>query len=281
MRMWPLGLAVCVGCAAPVGMTMRSMIPVLEEMEAAVSETDDLEIVRRGLPSGMLLVEGLVRREPRNARVRLLAAKLYSGYALAFTEHDDPWAKSLYEKARDHGLAGLRYGSTLRAGTFAQAENAVLRLGKGDVPLLFWTAQAWASVIQMGLDDPRNQADLARVESMMERVLVLDEQFYYGGAHLFKGVLLGAKPPPAGGDPAAGIAAMERAFEISGGHSLLPLYFQASLQAAIPGMEDDARRTIRRILGDQGSHPCELNLTNAIAAFKAKSLLQMLQEEEE
>jgi hypothetical protein len=262
-------------------MTMRSMIPVLEEMEAAVNTTSDLEILRQGLPSGMLMVEGLARRRPTDARVCLLAAKLYSAYAMAFTDTDDLRAHALFERARDHGLAAIRGGSTLRAGTFAAAEQTISRFGKRDVPLLFWTAQAWASAIRLGLDDPRNQADLARVEAMMNRVVALDETFYYGGAHLFKGVLLGAKPPPAGGDPDAAIAEMETAFSIAGGHSLLPLFYQASLHASIPGSEEQARRTVARILDDDGTHPEELTLTNAIAVSKAERLLEMLREEEE
>lgn len=281
MRRWLCLPVLALGCAAPVGMTMRSMIPVLEDMETAVNASSDLEIVRHGLPTGMLMVEGLARRLPHDGRVGLLAAKLYTGYAMAFLESDDARARNLYERARDHGLAGLRGGTTIRRGTFADAEHTISRLGKDDVPLLFWTAQAWASAINLGLDDPRNQADLARVESMMERVLALDELFYYGGAHLFKGVLLGSKPPPAGGDVAAGIVEIERAFEIAGGHSLLPLYYQAALQASVPGMEEEAGRTIARILDDSGSHPEDLTLTNAIAVSKASSLRDMLGEEEE
>lgn len=274
-------MVLAVGCAAPVGVTTRSMIPVLEEMEASVNATADLEIVRQGLPSGMLLVEGLARRHPRNGRVRLLAAKLYSGYALAFAEGDEERARALYERARDHGLAALPDGVLLRTGRFADAERVIARLGPSRVPLLFWTAQAWASAIRLGLDDPRNQADMARVETMMARVRALDDTFYHGGAHLFSGVLLGAKPPLAGGDPDAGIAEMERSFEISQGHWLLPLYYQASLLASIPGREQEARFAIQRILEDRGTHPADLTLTNAVAVAKARQLLETLREEEE
>ncbi len=281
MRRWLWCLALVSGCAAPVSLTTRSMIPVLEEMEASINATPDLEIVRQGLPSGMLLVEGLVRRHPRNERLRLLAVKLYTGYAMAFAEDDEARARFLYERARDHGLAGLRGGKVIKTGTYPEATRAIERLGKAEVPLLFWTAQAWASAIRLGLDNPRNQAELARVECMMARVLALDEGFFYGGPHLFNGVLLGAKPPPAGGDPEAAIAEMERAFEISGGHSLLPLAYIASLQASIPGREEDARRTLRRILDDTGSHPEELTLINALALERARALLETFAEEEE
>ncbi len=260
---------------------MRSMIPVLEEMEISVNSSSDLETVRDGMPSGMLLIEGIIRKLPHNRRARLLATKLYSGYALAFVEEGNPErAHGLYLKARDHGLAALPGGEAMLNAQFREAENAIGRLKKDQVPLLFWAAQAWAGAIVLAIDNPRNQAALARVEAMMARALTLNESFYYGGPRLFRGALLGSKPPPAGGDPELALQEMNRAFHLSGGHSLLCQYYRARLLASMPGREGEAAETIRMILDDRSRHPEELTFLNTVTVIKARKLLSMMKEEE-
>ncbi len=114
----------------------------------------------------------------------------------------------------------------------------------------------------------------------MERIIVLDDAFYHGGPHLFRGVLLGAKPPLAGGDPKLALEEIETAFEMSGEHSLLCLFYRADLLAALPGREGEAKELLEMILDDTGSHPEELTFVNTVAAVKAERLLAELIEEE-
>ncbi len=268
-------------CSVTTGMTMRGMLPVLEEMELSVNASSDLETIRDGLPSGMLFLEAIVRKLPSDHRARLLASKIYSGYAIAFAEESDhSRAVTLYLKAKDHGLMALPGGTIIREGKYRDAEQAISRLGKNDVPLLFWTAQAWAGAIRLGLDNPRNLAALARVEAMMDRVLQLDGSYYHGGPHLFAGVLLGAKPPPAGGDPDLGLQRIDEALRISEGHFLLALYYKAALLATLPGREEEAKETIGFLLENKDPHPEQLTLTNTVAMARAKHLLARILEEE-
>jgi len=44
------------------------------------------------------------------------------------------------------------------------------------------------------------RAELARVQVLMRRVLELDEAYYYGGAHIFMGILEASKPIELGRD---------------------------------------------------------------------------------
>jgi tetratricopeptide (TPR) repeat protein len=257
------------------------MIPVLEETEAAINSCDDLETVRDGLPTGMLMIEGVTRRLPENKKARLLAAKLYAGYALAFAEDGDPErATKLYYRARDHGLAVLPGGRIIRDARFRDAEKAIQRLGKKNVPLLFWSAQAWAGAIRIAIDDPRNQAALARVEAMMEQVVKSDPSYYHGAALLFRGVLLGAKPPPAGGDIETALEEIDRAFDVSEGHFLICLYYRAQLLSSLPGREDEAKEVLSALLNDRGGHPDELTFLNSVAISKAEALYDRIIEEE-
>ena len=262
-------------------MTMKSMIPVLEEMELSVQSSNDLQTICDGLPSGMLLIEGIIRKLPDNRRARLLAAKLYSGYALAFSEiSDEDRAVSLYRTARDHGLAVISNGDIIRDGTFKQAEAAIQRIGKNETELLFWTAQAWAGIIRFGLNEPRNLAALARVEAMMHQVMKHDPAYFHGGPTLFLGVLLGIKPPPAGGDLNRGIEIIMDAYRLSGNHFLLAEYYRADLIARVPGREEEAKDILRTLIGDDSPHPSELTFLNTVAHRRAEHLLEQIYEEE-
>jgi hypothetical protein len=77
---------------------------------------------------------------------------------------------------------------------FSEFEAAIDDLGKEDVPYMFWSAMCWGSWIRLNLGSIAALAELPRVEALMQRVLHLDEQFYYGGPHLFMGILLASRP---------------------------------------------------------------------------------------
>ena len=83
----------------------------------------------------------------------------------------------------------------------AEFEKALQKLKKKQVEPLFWAAYAMGRGISLQKDDPMQVIDLARVEVMMQRVLELDETFYFGSAHLFYAVYYGDRSPAIGGDP--------------------------------------------------------------------------------
>ena len=71
---------------------------------------------------------------------------------------------------------------------------------KKDVPLLFGVGAAWGGWIANTTDSVEAMADLPWVEALMERVLQLDPEYYYGGPHLFKAILLSTRPEQFGGN---------------------------------------------------------------------------------
>ena len=59
------------------------------------------------------------------------------------------------------------------------------RCGKKDVPLLFWTANAWGAAIALSKDDSELTADQNLAEALMRRALALDEGYERGSVHDF------------------------------------------------------------------------------------------------
>ena len=155
-----------------------------------------------------------------NTNLIIKTARAYSSYA-GFIEDkmeeaeiadDSETAEEMHARAIDLYIRSEGYALKALAKsnkTFNEArtvdiavfEKALQRLKKKDVEPLFWAAYAIARGISLQKDDPMQVIDLARVELMMQRVLELDETFYFGGAHLFYTVYYGDRAPAIGGDP--------------------------------------------------------------------------------
>ena len=75
-----------------------------ESLTGAVLNQNDPETVRQGAPAYLLLIDGLIAENPKNAELLMAGASLYSSYAGAFV--DDPErASRLSLKGRDYGWA--------------------------------------------------------------------------------------------------------------------------------------------------------------------------------
>jgi tetratricopeptide (TPR) repeat protein len=110
-------------------------------------------------------------------------------------------------------------------------EKALKRVKKKQVEPLFWAAYAVGRGISLQKDDPMQVIDLVRVEKMMQRILDLDETFYYGSAHLFYAVYYGDRAPTIGGDPEKAKEHIERVDEINDGKFLMSKYYLARYYA--------------------------------------------------
>ncbi|HCR80586.1 MAG TPA: hypothetical protein DIW42_13680, partial [Alcanivorax sp.] len=76
---------------------------------------------------------------------------------------------------------------------------------------------AWAGYIQTHTEDWNAVAELSRVRLLMERVVALDEDYRYGQAHMYLGVLNSILPASLGGRPEQARYHFERAVALSEG----------------------------------------------------------------
>jgi tetratricopeptide (TPR) repeat protein len=258
-------------------LAVRSTQGILERGLEVMYEEDDLPLAEQAVASNLKLIEALVRSDPNNKKLLLMASQGYSSYALGFVEDSDPErARKFYARGRDYGLRIL-----LRKEQFRKALNADLEqfkealrvFSKNDVPALFWTANGWGNWINLGLSDPNALAQLPKVRLLMERVLQLDEGYFYGSAHLFFGSLYGGIPKMLGGDPAKSRRHFERCLEINKGRFLMTYVLYARYYAV--QVQDRAlfEKLLRRVLDATLDILPEQRLANAIAQRKAAALL--------
>lgn len=264
------------GCSTSQ-LVARGAAPLIDHGMVAMNRETDLELARASIPANLKMIEALLLADPGNAAYRVQAAMGFYGYALGFVEDDDPdRAVALYQRARDHALVALDHAGMPQAtltGDPVELERALAKLDARAVPALFWTASAWAKWIELHLDDPARLDELPRVEALMQRVLALDETYYYGGAHVFFGVYYGGRAPMFGGDFARAAKHFDRAATL--GHNQLQWVevYRARYLLRQMGAREAFHATLSRVLDAPASLNPELNLANALARKQAADLL--------
>ncbi len=162
---------------------------------------DDPELVKAAVPFSLKLMESLLNESPRHEELLLAAASGFTEYAYAFVQADADEledkdlagaeemrgrARRLYLRARNYGLRGLAVRhKELEKALRADPKQAVRVATVKDVPLLYWTAAAWAGAVSLSKDNPDLIGDLPIVEAMMDRALALDEAFEDGALHTY------------------------------------------------------------------------------------------------
>jgi hypothetical protein len=264
------------GCSTSQ-LVARGASPLIDHGMVAMNRETDLELARASIPANLKMIEALLLADPGNATYRVQAAMGFYGYALGFVETDDrERAAALYQRARDHALVALDRAGLAQATLTDDAaglEQALARLGARAVPALFWTASAWAKWIELQLDDPARLAELPRVESLMQRVLELDESYYHGGAHVFFGVYYGGRAPMFGGDFVRAARHFDQAATLSQNRLLLVEVYRARYLLRQTGDRAAFHATLSRVLDAPASSDPDLNLANALARKEAAELL--------
>lgn len=269
-------LTVPAACVSNKQMTVGSTAMLLEDISKSANKQSDLRVIREGMPAYLMLIDGMVEAVPNNARLLITAAQAYASFASAFIEDADKnYARVLFAKAKGYSLQALEIRGLKDPVTsaFNEFEAAVNRLGKDDVPYLFWTGTCWGSWIRLNLGSIAAVAELPRVEALMKRVLKLDEQFYYGGPHLFMGILFASRPQIAGGDLNKARYHFKKALAFSQDVFLMTRVYFATHYARKTLDRELFTASLQKVLDTPADTVAQLTLLNTVAHQKAQELL--------
>jgi predicted anti-sigma-YlaC factor YlaD len=269
-------------------MAVNSVANTLAEGGDVFTRDDDPELVREALPFGLKTMEVLLEEVPRHRGLLLAACQGFTQYAYAFVQAEadrvEPLdyeeasrlrqrALRLYLRARDFGLRGLEVdhrgiGQRLQV----RPDSAARRLGRGDLGLLYWTAAAWGSAINLGKDRPDLAADIAVVKALIQRGLEVDEGFEEGALHEAM-ILLESLPPAMGGSPERARRHFARAVELSGGVSPAPYVLLAQSVAVAQQDRPEFRALLERALAVDPDLKPERRLATLLLQRAARDLL--------
>jgi len=268
-------------CLPSKKMTVGATATLLEEIARASYRQSDLRILREGMPAYLMLIDGMVQAVPDNEQLLIAAAQSYSSFASLFVEDQDKeYANLLYEKGRQYALRSLEmrgFREPLQR-PFDDFKKGLKRLGKKEVPYLFWAATCWANWIRLNLDSVEALSELPRVEWMMERALELDEGFYYGGPHLFMGIWYATRPKIAGGNLNKAQEHFLKALDLGQGKFLMAHVYYANYFARKMMNRDLFTSTLQKVLETPADTSPDLVLVNTVAKKQAKELLSHVEE---
>ncbi|HHZ88927.1 MAG TPA: hypothetical protein EYN73_04595 [Chromatiaceae bacterium] len=192
-----------VGCSMGT-MVVKGSLAIIDSGALAMNRETDLKLAEMAIPANFKMLEGLILESPQEPILRVNAMQALYGYAYGFVEPDDPVrAAALYRRCIAHGDAALQAsGFSVDPDQVRDDElrSALAKMSSSAVPALFWTASCRAKYIDLNRDDPVPLAGLGVAAAIMERVLELDPEYFYGGPHLFFGIYYGARPRFFGGD---------------------------------------------------------------------------------
>jgi hypothetical protein len=270
-----------VACLPSKKLTVGSAATLLEEVAKSSYKQSDLRVIREGMPAYLMLMDGMVEALPDNPELLIAAAQGYSSFASVFIEDQDKeYAGLLFAKAKHYALRSLeaRGFSNPAEKPLDDFKNHLKTLGKRDLPYLFWGASCWASWISLNLNSMEAMAQLPRVEWMMQRVLEIDEQFYYGGAHLFMGIWFASRPKMAGGDLKKAQDHFLKAIQFGHEKFLMAHVYYANYYGRQARDKNLFISNLETVLKTPVDISPDLTLLNAVAKKKAKELFTRIEE---
>jgi predicted anti-sigma-YlaC factor YlaD len=227
------------GCSLLRRFTLNQVANAVASSGTSFASDEDPDLVKAAAPFSLKLMESLLAEIPRHQGLLSAAASGFTQYAFAFVQeeadeleaHDlnaaealRTRARRLYLRAHTYGLRGLEVEHPdFPNALLANPRAAVRAATEGDVPLLYWTAIAWAAAISLSKDTPELVAQIPAMEALMDRALELDERYGRGAIHTFL-ITYEMSRQGAPGDPAARARKQfERAMELSEGKDATPL----------------------------------------------------------
>jgi predicted anti-sigma-YlaC factor YlaD len=274
------------GCSV-TGYVKNKAADVVAQSGTTFSSDDDAELVKAAAPFSLKLMEGLLADNPRHAGLLTATASGFTQYSYAFVQEEadevEPTdfaaaekmrvrARRLFLRAQRYGLRGLEvthpgFGKTL----LANPKSAVLVTKKADVPLLYWTAAAWASAISLSKDNPELIGQIPAMEALIYRALELDESYNAGAISSF---LISYEMTRPGGDPAERARKrFARALALSGGKSAAPF---VALAEAVTIQKQDVKEfesLLNQALAINPDAVPENRLLNTVMQRRARWLL--------
>jgi hypothetical protein len=208
------------GCATAIATAGSGLAG---NLNTAILNQDDPELVRDGAPAYLLMLDSFVEGAPDNVAALSAAAELYSAYGVVFV--DDPVrARKLTRRGRSYGQRALCAAEKTACGiwdlNFGEFVVELGNISEKQVGALYTFGLSWIAYIQAHSDDWNALAKLPQAKSTLLRVQELSPSYKQADIEHFLAVLETIRPPALGGDFEAGLAHFERAMSLSGGYNL-------------------------------------------------------------
>lgn len=251
-----------------------------KSLSAGISNQADIDMVKQGIPSYLLVIDGMIMEDPENPDLYPAGIRLYN--TLANFVRDDPQrlsyiADKSFQYSRKLLCLTNEAWCSLSEQNYDVFVQSIQKMDKDDVDLLYLYGTSWASNVEAHRSDMNAIANLPKIKATMQRILQLDETYDRGGAHLYLGVLESLIPPALGGKPDIARAHFDRVLEINNGRHLMASVMYAEYYARVLFNRDLHDQLLNKVLE---ASPVEkgLTLANTLAQHRADRLLKSADE---
>jgi hypothetical protein len=251
----------------------------LEDIYATTNTNPNVDMFSAAMPPYLQYMDSLIGPESAELLLYRLSGAYY-GYAFCFVEDTDKKeASSLYLKGRDYALNELK---RYRIFSTAMTNDSTILEFKKSLPAsfdkktiqpLYWAAMNWAGWINLNLDKPEAQADIPKVEAMLEFINELDSSYNSGSVYAALGSLHANRAKEQGGNPERAKEEFDYAFTYSGNsyltfHVMYAQYYARQIQD-----RELFKKTLATVLETPANTYAEKTFVNEVARRKAKVLL--------
>ncbi|MEE9165091.1 MAG: TRAP transporter TatT component family protein [Nitrospinota bacterium] len=257
---------------------VQSSISILKNTVIALNEEEDPDFAEKAIASRLKMVEGMIKTDPGNEELLLLAARGFCSYAFSFIEDNEKErAKIFYRRGLNYGLQILKadksFEDSIKKGN-ESFKAALSDINNENLPALFWTAYCWGGLINLNRNSPEALIALPKVEKMMKRVLELNEGYYFSGAHLYFGVFYGSLPPMLGGKPEKSQFHFNKALEMTQRKFLMAHILYAKSYAIQTQNKTLFENLLKEVSDSLSDILPSQSLANELAKKRAQKLLQ-------
>lgn len=283
------GLALAVSGCSIKRMAINSLGDALASGSSSTfARDDDPELVRDAIPFALKTIEGLIDESPRHQGLLYAAVSGFTQYGYAFIQQEADFteaqdldkatqmrqrAKRLYLRAADYGLRGLELDVPgFRDRLLTDADAALARTQKKHVPLLYWTAAAWAAALAIDVNDAELAIRQTAMEKMMRRALALDEAYELGALHDVLGAWE-AGHAAAGGSMPKAREHFARAMQLADGRRAAPYVSMAEAISISENNRKEFESLLNQALAIDVNKDPSQRLANIVSQRRARWLL--------
>lgn len=264
------------GCTSMLRSGIKIAHPAIENIEVALFQQKNLDLVKEGLPGQLLLLEGMLETAPNDMLLLIMATKAYTGLGMMVEDVDPAQATVLYTRGTELGIKALKHHRGFRKAlengkNIGEAAKQIR--SKKFIPPLMWTASCMGANVLLNAGDPMIAIDLAAVNNMANHVAKVDGDYFYGYAHLFVGTVNSMLPATFGGDKAKAKQAFQTISEMNAGKFLLPKVFYARFYVTD---DNDTKAIYQSIIDTPDGEMPQVELLNQIAKYKAEVYLEKM-----
>ena len=244
-------------------------------LSSAIMNQPDPETVREALPTFLIATDAMIEADPESVSRLTNGAELYSAFTSLFS-HEPERAKILADRARSYGEQAFCLVADIDCDLgkldLQQFSEILNEFDDDEVSVLLSYATGWLAWANVNRDNWAVAVELPKIEATLARSIVLQEDYRFGTAHVYLGILKTLRPPSVGGKPEEAKAHFERAIELSKGRNLSAQTDYAEYYARLIYDRDLHDRLLNEVLQLPIEEP-GLTLMNSLAKRRAQTLL--------